>query len=343
MNAIVFQRIADHIHAAKHILVLADERIDGDTVGCTLALFHVLSAMGKRVDMLSPKPIPDMYAFLPGMNHVGFDVNILRQPTIDLVIVCDSSDGGHLPRLLPLLVRKTPLISFDHHKSNPLYGDVNCVDPDAASTADLLWRFLKTSRLPVSRDAAHCVLAGICFDTQTFLSRNTTGASVEAAVELTKLGADLHEIVLNFYMNRSQASLRLWGIALERLFYDETFDAIATAIVPADIAKTGATSEDIEGLSNFLNAVLNEGNEVVVFYRQTDDGAVKGSVRSRGRDVARQAERLYGGGGHKLAAGFKIPNARLEEQNGKWVVVRNRPISIPAAAAWEAPNFLTTS
>src|SRR3989338_27411 len=144
MNALVFQRIHELIRAAEHILVLADERIDGDTVGCTLALGHVLRALGKRVEVFSPKPIPDTYAFLPGMNRVGYDIDALRQPTVDLVIVCDSSDGGHLPRLLPLLARKIPLVSFDHHDSNPLYGDVNCIDPDAASTADLLWRFLKT-------------------------------------------------------------------------------------------------------------------------------------------------------------------------------------------------------
>lgn len=333
MNALVFQRIAELIRQADHIVLLADERIDGDTVGCTLALGHVLNDLGKRVDILSPKAIPDMYAFLPGMERVGFDENILRQPTIDLVIVSDSSDGGHLPRLMPLLPRKVPLVSFDHHGSNPRYANINCIDPDAASTADLLWRFLKSTGLPVNREAAQCILAGICFDTQAFFSQNTTGASMEAAVELTKLGANLHEIVRRFFMNKSAASLKLWGIALERLFYDETFDAIATAITPEDIARTEATTEDIEGLSNFINAVLSEDHEVVVFYRETDDGHVKGSVRSRGRDVAKQAERLYGGGGHKLAAGFKIKNARLKEREGKWVVV-------PKEEPTGAPNFV---
>ena len=117
--------------------------------------------------------------------------------------------------------------------------------------------------------------------------------------------------------------MKLWGIALERLFYDESFQAIATVVKPEDIAKTGATSEDVEGLTNFINAVLDESHEVVVFYRETEEGDIKGGLRSRGRDVAQQAKEMYGGGGHKLAAGFKIKQSHLEKRGDTWIIVKN--------------------
>lgn len=336
MHSLVYNKIADLVRNADRILLLTDERIDGDTTGSTLGLFHVLNDLNKRVDVYSPKSIPETLQFLPGVEHISNDQTLFEQEDIDLVIICDCSDGVYINALLPKMPRKVPLISFDHHATNPHYGTVNCIEPDAASTADVVWRFIQSSRFPVNKAAAQCLLTGITTDTQALFSANTTAAAVEASAQLIKHGGRLHDIVRHTFMNRSEASLKLWGLAFERLFYDASFDAIATAITLKDIKQYDATMEDIEGISNFLNAMLDESHEVVVVYRETDDGAVKGSVRSRGRDVAKQAEAMYGGGGHKLAAGFKVKNAHLEEQEGVWTIVRHLPKN-------GAPNFIAVS
>jgi nanoRNase/pAp phosphatase (c-di-AMP/oligoRNAs hydrolase) len=39
--------------------------------------------------------------------------------------------------------------------------------------------------------------------------------------------------------------------------------------------------------------------------------------------VAEIAEKLYGGGGHKYAAGFKVKNAKLKQENGKWSIQKS--------------------
>ena len=77
---------------------------------------------------------------------------------------------------------------------------------------------------------------------------------------------------------------------------------------------------ETKALSNFLNA-MTEGTDVVMVIRETEDGGVKGSFRSQKRDVAAQAEE-FGGGGHKRAAGFKIKDARLQEIEGQWAIVK---------------------
>jgi phosphoesterase RecJ-like protein len=322
MDTLSTQRITALIDRAEHILLLTDERIDGDTMGSTLGLFHVLSTMGKRVDVFSPKPLPKTFDYLPGVQNIRRDDAVLTQPTIDLTLVCDCSDGAYLPPILATMEHKTPLISFDHHHTNPRYGTINIIEPDAASTADVVWRFVKSARYPVNAEAAQCFLTGIITDTQAFFTTSTTHHAIEAAAELTLLGATMHDIIRHNFINKSSPSLKLWGIALERLFVDETFGGIATAITQRDITEHDATSEDIEGISNFLNAMLDETHDVIVVYRETEDGAVKGSVRARTKDVAAIAEKLYGGGGHKCAAGFKVKNAKLVANNGKWVMVK---------------------
>ncbi|MEK7084815.1 MAG: DHHA1 domain-containing protein, partial [Patescibacteria group bacterium] len=124
----------------------------------------------------------------------------------------------------------------------------------------------------------------------------------------------------------------IWGIALERLFIDSSFGGIATVVTQKDIADIGATPEEIESIagvvSEFLNAVLDESHDIIVVYRETEDGAVKGSARARTKNVAEIAEKLYGGGGHKFAAGFKVPNAKMEKtQDGTWRVARNTTVA----------------
>jgi phosphoesterase RecJ-like protein len=215
---------------------------------------------------------------------------------------------------------KAPLVVFDHHATNPLYGTINVVEPKAASSADVVWRFIKSTGWSVSADAAQCFLTGICTDTVLFSTSNTTVAAVEASAELVALGANLKTIVRHTIMNKSIPALKLWGLAMERLFFDQELDAVATAITQDDLKRYNGSDDDIAGISGFIHAMLEGNQEVVVVYRETDDGAVKGSMRSRGRDVAALAEQKYGGGGHKLAAGFKIPNARLVEKEGRWVV-----------------------
>ncbi len=325
MNTIVVQHIAEQIARAEHILLLTDERIDGDTLGSTMGLFHTLTNLGKRVDVFSPKPLPKTFSYLPMIDVIHRDHDVLAQSSIDLAIVCDCSDGAYLPPILAKMARKVPLISFDHHLTNPNYGTTNVIEPTAASTADVVWRFVQHVQYPITPNAAQCFLTGIITDTQVFFSANTTNAAIAAAAELVKHGAKLQDIIRANYVNKSTNFLRIWGIALERLFIDESFGGIATVVTRKDITDLGATPEEIESIagvvSEFLNAVLNESHDVIVVYRETEDGAVKGSARARTKNVAAIAERLYGGGGHKFAAGFKVPNAKMEKlPNNRWVV-----------------------
>ena len=324
MNPILAQTILDSVLRAEHILLMTDERIDGDTLGSTLGLFHVLSNIGKRVDVFSPKPIPSKFSYLPGIESIREDDATLRQSSIDLVIVCDCSDGAYLPACVKKMSNKVSMIVFDHHLKNPRYGTLNIIEPTAASTADIVWRFLQSANLPVSPNAAQCLLTGIVTDTQVFFSTNTTNAAIEAAAELSMLGASLPTIVRHNFMNKSAASLKLWGLAMERLRKDEVFGGIATALTQKDIQSHGVTAEDIQGISNFLNAVLNETHDVIVVYREQEDGTIKGSARGRTKNVAEIAERLYGGGGHKLAAGFTLKDKVIEVTGSNWRIVQKR-------------------
>lgn len=321
MIQMTYKRIDEEIARAKRILLLTDERIDGDTVGSTLGMYHILKAMKKDVVVFSPREIPATFSFLPGIDVIQYNEAVFDDASIDLVMIFDCADGAYIQDLLPRLPKHAPLIVIDHHVTNPQYGTINLIEEDSASASGVVWRLVKTMKYPMGKDAAQCILTGICTDTNVFSTTNTNAACLDAAHELSQYGAKLQVIVRETMMNKSVPALKLWGLAFERLHHNDEFNAVATAITRKDMEELGAHPEDLQGLINFLNAMV-DGSDTALVYYERDDGSVKGSLRSHSVNVAELAQ-TYGGGGHIRAAGFQIVDAHLEEKDGAWFVVSN--------------------
>lgn len=318
MSEIIYRQMKKEIDSAKHIALISDERIDGDTIGSTLGMYHVLKAAGKNVQVYSPKPMDPTLAFLPGTDVIQRNLSMFEDTSIDLLMVFDCADGKHLENL-PVGAKQLPLIAVDHHASNPRYGTINLVEITAASTADVLWRFVKWAGWRVTREAAQCILTGVITDTNVFSTTNTTTAALEAAHELTRYGANQQQIVRETMMNKSVETLRLWGLALERLHMNSEFGVLTTVITQKDVEDIGIDETETKGLSNFLNAMTDV--EATLVLKETPDGHVKGSLRSIEKNVQEIAKR-YGGGGHIKAAGFLVENAHLEKKGEEWTLVK---------------------
>lgn len=297
---------------ATSILLLTDERIDGDTTGSTLAMFHYLQGIGKQVRVFSPQPWADSYRTLPGSSAVLFDPETMKKDA-DAIMIFDCADGKYLQKFLPL----TPLIVFDHHATNPHYGTINQIVVEASSTGEVVWQFFKTNRLTITKDMATCLLTAICTDTTLFTNPATNHVCMEAAAELGLAGAKMQDIVRTFYMNKSVGALRLWGTALERL-QELPGRLIYTCLTQKDLTDADVEEDQVEGISNFLIGMIMDA-QIVCVLREKSDGTVKGSLRTLTGNVAQIAQRL-GGGGHIKAAGFTLPEARLVEKNGAWSV-----------------------
>ncbi len=320
----LYKRIDEQIRSANSILLLTDERIDGDTVGATLGMYHVLKSMNKNIVIYSPRDIPATFSFLPGVEFISRDEGIFENMDFDLAMIFDCADGVYIKPLLQKMKRKAPLVVVDHHVTNPKYGFINLIESNSASASGIVWRLIKALNYPMNKQSAQCILTGICTDTDVFLTTSTNAACLDAAHELSRYGARLQEIVRETMMNRSVPALKLWGLAFERLHHNDEFNAIATAITLKDLHELGATQEDLSGLINFLNSMI-DGVDTVLVYYERDDGSVKGSLRSQTVDVSTLAQK-YGGGGHIRASGFQIPNSSLEQKDGKWFVRKNDKI-----------------
>jgi bifunctional oligoribonuclease and PAP phosphatase NrnA len=86
-------------------------------------------------------------------------------------------------------------------------------------------------------------------------------------------------------------------------------EALISCVDDHDYARTGATELDSKEAKDQLRSV--EGVDVVAHLREVPEGT-KGSLRSETVDVGEIA-RLFGGGGHRLAAGYTRLGVRPHE------------------------------
>lgn len=312
------QAILQEIKKAEKILIISHQKPDGDTLGANLALRKYLANLGKDVHSFCDSEIPDYLKFLPGSHLVSHD-HLLFTKKFDLVITVDCATI-QLTAAEQLLEIMPPhlLINIDHHSSNPEYADLNLVLTEASSTAEVIYRLLADWQITFDQEIATNLACGLITDTSGFKNPATSYSALNIAAKLFQHGANLHQLLK--ITNRSQNidHLILWGRALERLQKVEKYNLVFTYLTQADLVETNNDESAIGGISNFLH-ILKEG-QIILVLTESKNNMIKGSLRTTSEiDVAKIAQ-IFGGGGHKKAAGFSLPG-RLEYVNNRLKVV----------------------
>lgn len=299
MEAMKYRELYSMLLAAKRPIFLADQKIDGDALGASLAMADWLSSQGKEVKVYVQGELPQIYSCLPRQDLITNDEAIFNEE-IDLAVSFDCSATRYIMGLMEKMVHRPKLVNIDHHKSNDLYGDMNIVAHDSPATAEMVYRFFETNNLTPSKDAATLMFIGLGFDTSNFTNSATNERAFEAGSALVRYGAKIQMCISLFFTNRSLGGLKLWGKALERIRENKVYNFVCTYIGLQDYEKADVKEEEIAGFSNFLNFVTNTG--AVFFVREQKEG-LRISMRSIDLDVGAIAK-AHGGGGHKKAGGF---------------------------------------
>lgn len=311
-----------NLEKAENILIIIHQSPDGDAIGSGLSLANYLRREKKKYTLFSLDPPSSQFSYLSGIGELNNDISIFSNYVYDLTIVLDSGDlkyAGVAEFFQADSRKKSLIINIDHHHTNQMFGDLNLVDPQASSTAEILYSFFDDLRIEINKEMATSLLTGILLDTGAFSNPATTIDSLEAASRLLIMGADPRKIVAHSLKNKKLSTLKLWGKALSRLKKDERTGFVTTIITKKDIEECRADEEATEGVSNFLNNLSD--TKAVMVLMELSDGRIKGSLRSNDDliDVAKIAT-ILGGGGHKKAAGFTV-RGHLEETKRGWQVV----------------------
>lgn len=290
------------LHNARRIQILTHISPDGDAIGSMLGLSWALRAIGKETVPVSVDGCPDSFQFLPGTDEI---VNKADE-TADLTIFVDCAEQHRAGKPADKL-GKQPDLNFDHHITNPGFAKINFIDDGMTATGELLANLLPGLGLPLTQDAAICLLCGLVTDTLGFRTANTGAAALGTAQTLMAAGADLPDIYDRALNRRSFAAIKLWGETLAGAKYE---DGIAWATIPLDTKQSvGYNGKGDADVVSVLATV--EEAKIVVIMIENKEG-VKISWRARpGIDVAKIAQ-SFGGGGHVSAAGANIGGTLAE-------------------------------
>ena len=298
-------QILTTLQKSKKILLVAHTRPDGDAVGSILALGLVLEGMGLEVEMAVDGVLPVVAAALPS----GYKIHDSFWPEgIDTAVILDCGGWkrtGFFETDELNINWPENVIVIDHHEIQNTTPGIHLIEPELSSTAELLFLLFKEWDVSISSEIATCLLAGMAYDTSFFKHSNTSKQTMEIGARLMDAGADLSKIVESSPGVLSAQGLRLWGRVLSRMQYHPQWGLVLSLVSLKDLAETGATNNDIDGLVGLMNSV--SGIKIAMLVTEIAPGKYKTSVRTESEeiDVANIAA-LFGGGGHKKAAGFTL-------------------------------------
>jgi phosphoesterase RecJ-like protein len=303
------QKIIDRLAASKNPALLAHIRPDGDAFGSLLALGHALRDRGQRPSLFVEGGMIPMYQFLPGSELV-LDLPAQLPPETDCLVALDTSTRDRLGQNTHSWPQPIDIV-IDHHISNPAYGKLNLIVSEIPSTTGVLFELFQQASWKVSAANATCLYTGLTTDTGSFRYRGTNAHTLHAAAQLVELGADPAEIAKQCYLSITHERFALRKMVSNTISIKDNKKSAFLTILPDFYAKTGAQSEDTEGIIEEVASI--QGVEVGSLFEFMPDGGLRVSLRSKGKVDVNSIASSFGGGGHKAAAGIRF--AKDAEKN----------------------------
>lgn len=297
------RRAAQVLSEASEVALACHVNPDADALGAMLGLSAFLRRRGVATVCSygnEPLEVPRWAALLPGSGDLVPPSGFPSAPAV--MVTCDCASFDRLGPLGSAASRAGEVIWIDHHRSHDGSGTIRLVDGDASSTCELVVRLIEAMGGPLDRDVAICLYAGLVTDTGRFQYQATTPETLRVAATLREHEFDHAELVRALYEDQDPGALRLLGTALGRMARVPEADVIWTYVTRTDMAEAGVGPADTDDLIDVLRTA--RGSDVAVVLKQQGDGHFKVSMRSRGGHDLAAVATAFGGGGHRLAAGY---------------------------------------
>lgn len=306
--------VLSKIQAARKILVSGHVRPDGDSIGCMIAMTHLLKQQGAEVVAVADVKRLGGPGFLQGVELLT-PLEQAGQSTYDLILTVDCASRDRLPEAVRNLMDALPVVNIDHHRTNTLFGHWNWVNAKAAATAEMIWELVRRAGWPLDQVAAEALWVGLITDTGRFAYDQTTPKTMRCGADLLKYGVRSSFINDNLYCSFTHVAIELRKRALRTLVTKYHGVVASITLTGKDFEETGGTKADVEDLVDIPRSLVD--NQVAIFFygSESKPDITRISVRTREPLDAIKLVSQFGGGGHARAAGCTIaqPLAQAKE------------------------------
>ena len=308
-----FFAVKNALLKSRRALVVSHINPDGDAVGSSAALAHILRRLNKEVRILLQSGMPKFLDWLLLPAPLVRTLAELGYWTPDTVIFADCGDerraGDELSAFMrgqtPQMPRNgTVALNIDHHISNPGFADVNWVEPKRAATGELVGLLAESLDIPLSGDLGEALYLALVTDTGAFSYSNTGPDCLALAARIVAQGLDIARFTDKHENNWTLERMHLWGKLLSTVTLHEG-GAVACSIAPRRyLDELGLGKDALEGFASWLRKL--RGVRVGLFLREDNPSYTKISLRSMGDVDVHTVAAKFGGGGHAAAAGAEI-------------------------------------
>jgi phosphoesterase RecJ-like protein len=292
------REVAEFLKTLDRVAITTHVGADGDAIGASAALLRLMRSLGAAAIFCHAEEVPNYLRWLLP------DETFRELPEGHDLLVVDTSRADRTGVPVPEAGAR---LNLDHHEDNPLYAEYNLVNPRAAASAEIIAGLYRELGVPLDKFAAEALYVGVRTDTGDFRFRNISPEAHELVADLLRAGVIPAEVHDRVNRRGSIEQLNIVGVSLANAVrYGEV---LISTVDNSDYERTGATELDSKEAIDQLRTVA--GVDVVAHLREVPEGT-KGSLRSETVDVG-EISRLFGGGGHKLAAGYTRPGMRPQE------------------------------
>ena len=285
-------------------LILTHRRPDGDTLGSAGALAQGLREAGKTAWVRLNTETTPRYARFVEDHWAPGDFSPDHVITVDIASTDLFTDNCKQ-------YINSVTLCIDHHRSNTRYAGYNCIDGASATCGEMIYDLLIAISGNISAKSAECLYTAVSTDTGCFAFGNTTADTLRISSLLIKAGAPHRELNRLLFRTKTRSRISIEGMINSGLEYYFGGAVAVSTITRNMIETTNASEDDLDNIASIPGSV--EGVLAGITIREmSSPNDCKVSVRTNPAVDAHAICAHYGGGGHRMAAGFTI-NATVPE------------------------------
>jgi phosphoesterase RecJ-like protein len=298
IHSSIFKKIV----SAKNILVNAHKDPDYDSVASALTLKYALGKIGKKVNIVCCQKISPNFFFLNGADKIkSVEFKTFNFQSYDLFIIPDTASFDRVTGSKEVALPKDiDYIVIDHHKTNSFSYPLKFIDEESSSTTEVLYFLFNKWKVEIDKDLATLILAGILGDTVFLRYCGNRKRTMRVVADLVDMGADMDFIGENFYEKYDFDYVKMVSEFLARMKKEKKF---VWSAVDYETYKKYHFPEGVREAvaGNFFKAIKDVDFGVALL--EMKKGVVSISFRSKKNIDVIGFAKLFGGGGHKNAAG----------------------------------------
>ena len=301
------------LNQPKNVVITSHRNPDGDAVGSSLALRHVLEKKFHSVTVALPSEFPEVLSFLKGTEDILiYDIDkegVLNAiENADVVFCLDYNSLDRVDKMgEAIAASKAKIVLIDHHLYPDSFAHITISEPEEVrSTCELMYKVFKEADWlsALNVDTLDSLLVGIITDTCSF-KFSLNAMTLLHTSEIVAQGGDIKYVQDRLNNHEQEKWLKLLGHCLSnRMIIYPDLKSGLIYLSKKDYLDFNIQRGDTEGIVNYL---LRLDTVNVAGFITEQPNIVKISLRSKGDfSVQQMASEYYKGGGHRNASGGAI-------------------------------------